>query len=586
MRTHPLLFAGLSLLVVLTLGACTDGPQDVGEPAAVAVPTTTPEPVVEAAPIVQADAEGREEPVVAIAGDPGVAGIDNGVMLATRLLEIDVDNLAGEDFGEVDDLLVDLTSGNVLYASVSHGGFLNIGESQVMVPLAALQWNAVEEAFIITTSGAELFDAWPDLADGWPDTRDPAWDDEVIQFWDNAGVNTPWDPAAERTQVAWVSQLLDGELSLAADSRAEIENVLINLSQSRVRYVLLAEDEGLFDDTNWHALPYHALASFASPEGRLVFTPAVDMDTLAGAPSIAPDTLASGVVFDESWDDELDTYWQQAGYAAGGAAAAAGAAAGSGEEAPRAGSAGVAGADNVMMLASRLLDTDVANTADEGLGDISDLYIDASTGNVLFATLAHGGFLNIGEENLPVPLSALEWNFEEEKLILPMREEVLASFPDIEEGWENTFDPGWIVVSAFWRDAGYGSPLLEQEVEPQLVLLASSLIGYRFGTFQAPALGNVRDLIVDLENSKIQYVVLSLADADIFGQEWRIVPFAAFDPAAFGDELVFPQEFNADLLRDAPRIAEGSLGDLDTIHPGWDDEIAAYWAGAGYEVGE
>lgn len=239
-----------------------------------------------------------------------------------------------------------------------------------------------------------------------------------------------------------------------------------------------------------------------------------------------------------------------------------------------------------MMLASKLLDTTVENTADEGLGEVSDLYVDAPTGNVLFATIEHGGFLNIGEKNLPVPLSGLEWNWDKEKLILPMRKEALESFPDIEEDWETTFDPGWIVVGAFWRDAGYGSPLLEQEVKPELVLRASKLIGYGFGTYQAPGSGNVRDLIVDLENSKIQYVVLSLADADIYGQEWRIVPFEAFDPAAFGDELAFPQDFNADLLRDAPRIDEGSLADLDTIHPGWDDEIAQYWSEAGYQVGE
>jgi sporulation protein YlmC with PRC-barrel domain len=583
MRTHPLRLAGLLLLVLvlLLLGACTgEPPQGVAEAPAVVVPTPTPKTVVEARPIVPGDAVGREEPVVAIAGDPGVAGIETGLMLATSFLERDVNNLGGEDFGEVDDLLIDLVTGNALYASVSHGGFLNIGESQVMVPLAALQWSAADEEFIITTSGAELFNAWPDLDDGWPDTNDPAWDDEVIQFWDSAGVNTPWDPAAERTHVAWVSRLLDGALRLADDSSVEIEDLLINLSQSRVTYVLLEEDEGLFDDSNWHALPYNALSAFALTENGLLFMPTLGMDILTGAPAIAPDTLTSGVVFGERWDDELDTYWAEAGYGTAGAGAAAATAPAS------AGRAGVVGADNVMMLASRLLDTDVENTADVRLGDISDLYIDASTGNVLFATIAHGGFLTIGEKNLPVPLSALEWNIAEEKLILPMRKEVLASFPDIEEGWESTFNPGWIVVSAFWRDAGYGSPLLEQEVDPQLVLLASRLIGYRFGTYRAPALGNVRALIVDLENSKVQYVVLSLADADIYGREWRIVPFAAFDPATFGDDLIFPQEFDADLLRDAPRIAEGSLADLDTIHPGWDDEIAQYWSAAGYDVGE
>ena len=591
MRMHPSRLAGLSLLifVVLMLGACSRAPLQ-GAASATATPaptpTPTPEVVIEAEPIVQEGQDGEEEPVVAVVGDTGVAGIENGVMLASTMLESHIKNLASEDFGEVKDLLIDLASGNVLYAKVEHGGFLNIGENEVMVPLAALQWSAVDEGFIITTSGAELFDAWPDLDASWPDATNPAWDDQVVKFWDNAGVNIPWGASPAPTQVGWVSTLSDAELSLGADTNAEIEDFMIDLSQSRATYVLLAADRGLFDDSNLHALPYSALTIGTTDEGELVFTPAIGMDVLAGAPSVAPDTLEGGVVFDESWDDAMDTYWAEAGYPVAVAAAGTDGAAGSSEQAPRAGGAGVAGAENVMMLASKLLDTTVENTADEGLGEVSDLYVDAPTGNVLFATIEHGGFLNIGEKNLPVPLSGLEWNWDKEKLILPMRKEALESFPDIEEDWETTFDPGWIVVGAFWRDAGYGSPLLEQEVKPELVLRASKLIGYGFGTYQAPGLGNVRDLIVDLENSKIQYVVLSLADADIYGQEWRIVPFEAFDPAAFGDELAFPQDFNADLLRDAPRIDEGSLADLDTIHPGWDDEIAQYWSEAGYQVGE
>ncbi len=591
MRMHPSRLAGLSLLifVVLMLGACSRAPLQ-GAASATATPaptpTPTPEVVIEAEPIVQEGQDGEEEPVVAVVGDTGVAGIENGVMLASTMLESHIKNLASEDFGEVKDLLIDLASGNVLYAKVEHGGFLNIGENEVMVPLAALQWSAVDEGFIITTSGAELFDAWPDLDASWPDATNPAWDDQVVKFWDNAGVNIPWGASPAPTQVGWVSTLSDAELSLGADTNAEIEDFMIDLSQSRATYVLLAADRGLFDDSNLHALPYSALTIGTTDEGELVFTPAIGMDVLAGAPSVAPDTLEGGVVFDESWDDAMDTYWAEAGYPVAVAAAGTDGAAGSSEQAPRAGGAGVAGAENVMMLASKLLDTTVENTADEGLGEVSDLYVDAPTGNVLFATIEHGGFLNIGEKNLPVPLSGLEWNWDKEKLILPMRKEALESFPDIEEDWETTFDPGWIVVGAFWRDAGYGSPLLEQEVKPELVLRASKLIGYGFGTYQAPGLGNVRDLIVDLENSKIQYVVLSLADADIYGQEWRIVPFEAFDPAAFGDELAFPQDFNADLLRDAPRIDEGSLADLDTIHPGWDDGIAQYWSEAGYQVGE
>ncbi len=55
------------------------------------------------------------------------------------------------------------------------------------------------------------------------------------------------------------------------------------------------------------------------------------------------------------------------------------------------------------------------------------------------------------------------------------------------------------------------------------------------GDYEEPGMGNIQDFLLDLRNSKVQYVVLSFREADTFGVDLIVVPFSAFDAAAFGD---------------------------------------------------
>lgn len=51
-----------------------------------------------------------------------------------RLIETSVTSSAGEDLGKLTDIVVDLRSGEVVFAIVQHGGFLGIGGRLVPVP--------------------------------------------------------------------------------------------------------------------------------------------------------------------------------------------------------------------------------------------------------------------------------------------------------------------------------------------------------------------------------------------------------------------------------------------------------------------
>lgn len=49
-----------------------------------------------------------------------------------------VSNVAGEDLGTVDDLLIDEEEGKVRFLLVGHGGFLGLGEKSTFIPVDAV----------------------------------------------------------------------------------------------------------------------------------------------------------------------------------------------------------------------------------------------------------------------------------------------------------------------------------------------------------------------------------------------------------------------------------------------------------------
>jgi len=64
---------------------------------------------------------------------------------ASTILGMEVRNLAGDDLGEVDNLIIDSKSGKIRYATLSVGGFLGIGEKLIAVPWSEFQLRRFSE---------------------------------------------------------------------------------------------------------------------------------------------------------------------------------------------------------------------------------------------------------------------------------------------------------------------------------------------------------------------------------------------------------------------------------------------------------
>ena len=84
----------------------------------------------------------------------------------------DSQNAAGEDLGKIEDLVFDESSGRILYAVLSFGGFLGMGNRLVAIPWTRLRVQGDHKGFILnidneTLEHAPSFDKehWPDLGD-------------------------------------------------------------------------------------------------------------------------------------------------------------------------------------------------------------------------------------------------------------------------------------------------------------------------------------------------------------------------------------------------------------------------------------
>ncbi len=80
----------------------------------------------------------------------------------------DVTNDAGEDLGKMEDLMVNIRNGTVLYAVVSFGGFLGIGTKLFAIPLQAFRYSEDSDKFILNVTKDQLDNAPGFDKDNWP----------------------------------------------------------------------------------------------------------------------------------------------------------------------------------------------------------------------------------------------------------------------------------------------------------------------------------------------------------------------------------------------------------------------------------
>lgn len=96
-----------------------------------------------------------------------------------------VENLQGDNIGEIYDLMIDLETGEVLYAVLSHGGFLGVGNDYFAIPLQALKFSDREENLIKVDIDKKVLEQAPGFnKDDWPTHASTDFTDSVYKHYD------------------------------------------------------------------------------------------------------------------------------------------------------------------------------------------------------------------------------------------------------------------------------------------------------------------------------------------------------------------------------------------------------------------
>jgi sporulation protein YlmC with PRC-barrel domain len=84
---------------------------------------------------------------------------------ARRVIGTTVKNTAGQKIGEVEDIVLDKTSNNIMFAVVGFGGFLGLNEKFHPIPWSALDYVESEGSYVVPFTKEQLQAAPADSLD-------------------------------------------------------------------------------------------------------------------------------------------------------------------------------------------------------------------------------------------------------------------------------------------------------------------------------------------------------------------------------------------------------------------------------------
>jgi sporulation protein YlmC with PRC-barrel domain len=119
-----------------------------------------------------------------IVGTPEVSrGPGPYLMSADTLTGEKVVSEAGEALGEISHIMLEVQQGRIAYAVLSFGGFLGLGEKLFAVPWHCLALDVENKWFVLNVDKHRLKDAPGFDKDHWPSMADPAWAEEVREYY-------------------------------------------------------------------------------------------------------------------------------------------------------------------------------------------------------------------------------------------------------------------------------------------------------------------------------------------------------------------------------------------------------------------
>jgi sporulation protein YlmC with PRC-barrel domain len=183
------------------------------------------------------------------------------------------------------------------------------------------------------------------------------------------------------------------------------------------------------------------------------------------------------------------------------------------------------------MRASELIGQDVKSPQGKNLGEISDLIIDMNSEKVRYAILAFDPGIFSGERLFAVPTTELKWGKEKNEIVYDMKRERLEKASVEKSRWPDAARDRDYLGNL---DRAYG---IAQPSQNRRAFRAGELLGKDVNGRQGEEIGEIRDLVIDMNAQRVHYAVLSFDPGWTAPEKLYAFPLTAFRFTDGKDEL-------------------------------------------------
>ena len=250
----------------------------------------------------------------------GTSAMRNGKMLgqverANKLIGKEVLSSDNQKVGKLENFVIDLDSGKILYAVIGSGGVLGAGEKKFAV--APHAFNEPENDNITLKVDKGRLQGAPQFTSEISKDQEmgkASFVNQVHQYFaqniaEHAS-STISSSTTEYKSVFKADDLIGMKVKNSSDSDlGKVENLAIDLPNAHVVYVILSPDSSLKLGDEYFALPPNAL--MASTD-RKTLTTDLTKEKLAGAPHFAKDNWTS--LSNRTWASEVYQYYGKRAY--------------------------------------------------------------------------------------------------------------------------------------------------------------------------------------------------------------------------------------------------------------------------------
>ena len=102
---------------------------------------------------------------------------------AKKVIGTSVKDTSGQKIGEVEDIVLDKQSNNIMFAVVGYGGFLGVAEKYHPIPWSSLDYNEDEHGYVVSYSKDQLKAAPADSLDALTKDDGMAYRDRAYEYY-------------------------------------------------------------------------------------------------------------------------------------------------------------------------------------------------------------------------------------------------------------------------------------------------------------------------------------------------------------------------------------------------------------------